>query len=168
MDWETRVIAEANRMKQSARASGYGYWQWDTTLTNGRQRLAALKAGLLPVRISGRFFSLQTLIREAQHIPSEIVDQAAVAVERFPGSQAVVYGWDREALPEERRRRDPVLVLRHGAQQFFLGFWLEVETGDTAIPEFFGIIAPWSEKRGRGRPRKDAAMNHPLLKAGGE
>ena len=30
----------------------------------------------------------------------------------------------------------------------------KVETVDEDVPEFFGMIAPWAEKRGRGRPRK--------------
>lgn len=171
IDREERLIAEAQRMRDEAMGvDRYSAptWTWNAAITAARKRLAALKAGLLPVRISGRFFSIRNLVNEAQHIPSEIVQQAQVAERKFPGSRAVVYGWDREALPEERRRRDPVLVLRHADAQYFLGFWLEIETPDPAIPEFFGITAPWAQPRGRGRPRKGeiAAPRHALVQEG--
>lgn len=171
IDREERLIAESQRMRDEAVAVSGRWaptWTWSDIITKARKRLSALRAGLMPVRLSGKFYSLDSLVQETQHVPSEIMQQAKVAEAKFPGSQAVVYGWEKDMVTEERRRRDPVLVLRHADAQYFLGFWLEIETPDTAIPEFFGITAPWAEPRGRGRPRKGelAAPRHALVQEG--
>ena len=119
-----------------------------------KKRLQALQAGLIPIRIAGRFFPLPALLNEGQYIPPQIGVQAKVATERLPGGETRVYGWDREALPAERRRRDPELTYWYGGAEFWLGYWREVDTHDDANPEFFGFTTVWAEKRGRGRPRK--------------
>ena len=73
---------------------------------------------------------------------------------------ARVYGLDNAVDPVtggpvagEVRRRDPVVAYRYGDKEFFLGFWLEIDT-DMETPEFLGITQPWAPKRGRGRPPK--------------
>lgn len=153
---ERDLIGKTQTMLQALRAAG----GWHTfTYTNiirlAKQRLAAMEAGLLPVRLGGRAFTLATLINEGQYVPVPIVAKANEAAERFPQGAQRVYGWESTALPAERRRRDPVLVMNYGGENFFLGFWLEIVMPDEATPEFYGMTAPLLPKRGRGRPRKD-------------
>lgn len=168
IDREQRSLVEAERMLTIADRARTATWTWQAQIRGIKARIKALEAGLLPVRITGPAHALTTLLGETQNIPTPIVDKALEAEERFKGSKAVVYGWDRDALPAERRRRDPVLVLQYAQRQYFLGFWLELATGDTEIPEFMGVIAPWSETRRPGRPRKgESGPRHALL-GGGE
>ncbi len=152
---ERQLIALTQTQKKLAsEQTGWVPPAFDLALRLANQRLKALLAGLLPIRIAGRYFPLSALLREAQYIPPEIGAQAVIAEERLPGGQVRVYGWDREALPAERRRRDPELTVFYGGAEFWLGYWREIETWDEDNPQFFGITAQWSEKRGRGRPRK--------------
>ena len=160
---EKRFIQEAERMDNIVTTSRQSFNLWwvsvdyKAQVVQAKRRLQALMAGLLPARIVGKSFHLAALIREGQNVPNEIVEQAAEARRRIPSGVPAVYGWDAAALPAERRRRDPVLVLQAGEANFFLGFWLEIETFDEGVPEFFGMIAPFAPKRGRGRPKKQLA-----------
>lgn len=158
---ERAVIAEAERMKGLAQGDRQFYiptGQWDRQITAAKQRLSALLAGLVPLRIGGTPMALATMMAEGHPIPTPIVEQARLAKGRFPAGEVQVYGAESSVPRAERRSRDPVLTLALGGAQFFLGFWLEMAVPDAqAVPEFFGIVAPWAEPRGRGRPKKGVA-----------
>ena len=152
---EKSLIAKTAEMLTALKAQGgLGTWTYQAIVRHARERLEALNAGLVPVRIGGRFFPLRALLGEGQYVPPAIVAKASEAAQRFPSAEQRVYGWEREALPEVRRRRDPVLTMRYGEVEFFLGFWLEAEIPDAQSPEFIGITMPLLPKPGRGRPRK--------------
>ena len=156
MKREKDIIAEAQRMQGLVRQRNtYTMAPYRSMIAEAKKRLAALQAGLAPVRIAGRWFSLERLLQAGHPLPSQIVQVAEQAAERFPGIQTRVYGWEEESTPAERRRRDPVLVGAYGGDQYFLGFWLEVETHyEEMIPQFIGMASPLLPKLGRGRPRK--------------
>ena len=150
---EQEVIRKAKEMEEAESKVGFA-WRFGLVLSQARGRLRALKAGLLPIRISGRYFPVAALLREGQMLPVEGLWQAEEAQRRIPGGEAVVYGWDREALPERRRQLDPVLAYHYSGSTYFLGFWQELDVPDADVnPEFFGIMAPWVEAK-RGRPAK--------------
>jgi len=155
VDREKTLIVRTQQMLDAVKSQGAGNsWTYKNIIKLAKQRLSALQAGLVPVRLGGRSFPLRVLLNEAQYVPPQIVAQAEAVAERLPGAVLRVYGWERDALPEVRRRRDPVLTAYYGASEFFVGFWLEVETADEDVPEFFGITAPLLPKPGRGRPKK--------------
>ena len=165
---EQRILAEAERMQTIITTSKqvlYGSQSdYGATIRSAKKHLKALMAGLVPVRIVGKYFNLSQLLEIGIPVPTEIVEQADRAVQRLPGGKVKVYGLENavdaqtgRTVAAEIRRRDPVLTYRYGEQEFFLGFWLEVDT-DLKTPEFFGIRAPWAEKRPRGRPRKMKAI----------
>lgn len=152
---EKQLIAQAQAQRDMAQEQvGFVPFAFDTAIRLAKQRIQALTAGLIPIRIAGRFFPLAALLREAQAIPPQIGAQAAIAAERLPGAEVRVYGWDKELPSAERRRRDPELTAFYGGQEYWLGYWREIETYDENNPQFFGYVAHWEEKRGRGRPRK--------------
>jgi hypothetical protein len=153
---EKALIAKAQDMVRTVRAAGgWDVYTYHNLIKLAKARLEALQAGLVPVRLGGPFTGLRTLVNSGQYIPAQIVAKSVEVAERFPDAQQRVYGWQENATTEIRRRRDPVLTAFIGEAEFFLGFWLEVEVPDDAVPEFFGFLAaPLLPKLGRGRPRK--------------
>ena len=152
---EKSLISKTQVMLQALVAhGGYSRWTYQNIIQLAKERLKALEVGLIPVRLGGQWFHLRTLLNEGQYIPPQIVAKVEEVRERLPKAEPRVYGWERDALPATRRRRDPVLTFYHGDMEFFGGFWLEINTPDEDDMEFFGIVAPLLEKRGRGRPRK--------------
>ena len=152
---EKTLITNALKMIDASSQEGtYHTWGFQTLVRQGKQRLEALKTGLLPVRIGGKFAMLRDLLSANDFVPAPIVDKAAEVRERLPQAEMRVYGWDREAVPAVRRARDPILTAWIGGAEFFIGFWLEVAGPDATVPEFFGMTAPLLPKPGRGRPRK--------------
>ena len=164
---EERVIAEAERMKSVATGQTRYYvptTRWDAIIKPAKQRLAALKAGLLPVKLAGDAVTIPELVASGVNVPAPIIERAAEAAERFPAAQTHAYGLDMKATAAVRRYRDPVLTMRYGDAEFFLGFWLWLDFGDEAESAPMGFVAPWAEKRGRGRPSKQIAPAHGLLR----
>ena len=158
---EESVLANAEQMVQVQERSSIGSTSWSrfrSVVSLTKRRILALKEGLIPVRVGGTAYSLATLVAEDQSIPANIVTQAEEARRRLPSVDIQVYGWDRNALPQERRQRDPILIARMGGANFLLGFWLEIQTPNEHAPEFIGFTMPWAVKRGRGRPRKQASL----------
>lgn len=156
---EKRIIERAEEERATLQARRFTVpWQINNTIANANKRIKALQAGLAPVRIEGDSVALQELVRQRQSVPPQIVERAGEAEKRFPGAHSQVYGLNQSTVTEVRRRRDPVLIMEYGEAHFFLGFWMEIETGDVQVPEFFGMIAPMLPPRGRGRPRKDELL----------
>lgn len=152
---EKLLIGKTQDMVRAVVAQrGYDTWTYRNIILLARARLAALQAGLLPVRLGGTFVHLRALLNSGQYVPPQIVAKSAEVAERFLGVEQRVYGWEENATTAIRRRRDPVLTAHIGASEFFLGFWLEVEVPDDSVPEFFGFTTPLLPKPGRGRPRK--------------
>lgn len=156
---EKRIIERAQEEIETLKARHFSVpFGISNTITMARRRISALQAGLAPVRIEGDSVPLTELVRQRQAIPPQIVERAGEAEKRFPGARSQVYGLNQSTVTEVRRRRDPVLIMEYGDAHFFLGFWMEIETGDVQVPEFFGMIAPMLPPRGRGRPRKDELL----------
>ena len=152
---EKALIANAQKMVDASRQEGnYHTWGFSQMVIQGKERLLALKAGLLPVRIGGKFATLRELLSANDFIPPSISAMAAAIKERLPKAQMRVYGWDAAAVPAVRKARDPILTAYLGGAEFFVGFWLEVAGPDEAVPDFFGMTTPMLPKPGRGRPRK--------------
>lgn len=133
-------------------------WSFREVARLTKERMKALYQGLIPVRLAGQSYSLSTLVAERQSIPSNILQAAETARQRLPMASVNVYGWEREALPAERRRRDPILVANTGGANYLLGFWLELATLNESAPEYIGFTMPWAAPRGRGRPSKGASL----------
>lgn len=162
---EQHVIEESERMLALARRTGsWNTYQWTTAIRSAKQRLAALRAGLLPIRIGGEHVELREIITVGGVVPDPIAARAEEVATRFPTAQVRVYGVDPKQTAQIRRNRDPVLTMHYGDAEFFLGFWVEIDVPDGAVPEFFGIIAPLVERH-RGRPRKGVPM-HELVSGG--
>ena len=161
---EKALIAECQRMIELAKQAGtWASWTWNNQLRTAKQRLKALEAGLLPIRIGGDSYRIAEFLQAGIAVPSQIVERAEEVPHRFAGAQPHVYGVnpnERTTL-EQRRLRDPVLTMGYGGREFLLGFLVEIAMPDDAIPQFFGFIAPIVE-RGRGRPRLNQPL-HPLL-----
>lgn len=152
---EKTLIEKTRTMVRAVLANGgYNTWTHRAVIRQARQRLEALQAGLLPVRLGGPAYHFRTLLNMGDYVPEQIVAKAQEVEERLPGAELRVFGWQRDALPAERRRRDPILAAWYGEAHFFAGFWLEVAMPDEDVPEFFGMTAPILPKAGRGRPRK--------------
>lgn len=152
---EKTLIAKTREMIHAVISQqGYGADTYRNIIRLAQERLTALQAGLVPIRLGGTFVSLRRLLASGQYIPPQIVAKATEGAERFPKAAQRVYGWEENATTAIRRRRDPVLSMFSGGSEFFLGFWLEIEVADDSVPEFFGMAAPLLPKPGRGRPRK--------------
>ena len=162
---EQSLIQKTEDMLQSVKSVGsYSGYTYQRILRLAKQRLVALRAGLMPVRLGGSWITLNKLVNQGQYVPPEIVTKSVEVRERLPKAQQRVYGWEENAATDLRRRRDPVLVAHIGdsysegaaadGRNFFLGFWIEYDIPDMDVPEFFGLTAPLLPKPGRGRPRK--------------
>src|SRR3990167_7680358 len=88
---EKQLIAQTQAQREMARDQvGFAPWAFDQAIRLSKERLQALVAGLVPIRIAGRFFPLQALLREGQYIPPPIGAQATIAKERLPGGEVRV------------------------------------------------------------------------------
>lgn len=165
LDREKAILVEAERMQAIMDTSSEApvHWQrpdYRGIMRNAKKHIEALRAGLPPVRIIGKHFRIVSLLHMGVPVPSQITETVNVAKQRLPGGEARVYGLDNAVDPVtggpvagEVRRRDPVVTYHYGDREFFLGFWLELDT-DMETPEFLGVVQPWAPKRGRGRPPK--------------
>lgn len=167
IDREKAILAEAKRMQaimDTSSESPKGYYQevdYHVIMRNVKKHIEALRAGLPPIRIIGKFFRINQLLQIGVPVPSQITAAVDTAKERLPGGDVRVFGLDNAAdrvtgkpVSTEIRRRDPVVTYHYGDKEFFLAFWLEIDI-DMETPEFLGIVQPWAPKRGRGRPPKN-------------
>ncbi len=167
LDREKAILEEAERMQHimdTSKESPARFYQevdYKVIMRNAKKHIAALRAGLPPIRIIGKFFRINELLQIGVPVPTVIDEQGAIAKERLPGGSVRVYGLDNavdrvtgRSVAVEVRRRDPVLTYYYGKKNFFLGFWAEIDT-DMETPEFLGVTQPWAPQRGRGRPPKN-------------
>lgn len=98
IDREKAILAEAERMQaimDTSKESPRGYYQevdYRAIMRSAKRHIAALRAGLPPVRIIGKFFRLNQLLQIGVPVPTQIDNQVAEAKERLPGGEARVYG----------------------------------------------------------------------------
>ena len=164
---EKLLITKTQNMLEAVHSTGaHADYIYTRLIRLAKQRLEALRAGLMPVRLGGPWVTLRKLVNQGQYIPPEIVAKSVEVSERLSQAEQRVYGWEENAATEIRRRRDPVLVAYIGdhfsegtadGRNYFLGFWVEYDVPDMDVPEFFGLTVPLLPRPGRGRPRKGFA-----------